>query len=622
MIYTGEGQKDSTPKLGSEQRAEQTMPNDHSCKPTPGSLLEPDRNSRRENGDTGAQICKDPADYTRLQQTVESQFNLEILLKHRELRLIDQELAKCQVALEQLRRCQVMPYPATISDPTTMYTVSKGQGPSYSGQAEHAPPWGVTEGPYSRHYAKWLIPDPVFGDDIPEESQLRQSGKGLPERANRGGKFQKATGGVSSRAQRGSAREKLQALPHGYPEPRENKGPMIVKRSTDGRMVKLVCLDCRREDFNSAQGFINHCRIAHSRGFASHDAAAIACGEEVDVDAAGGLVGENTSSSHASMGLVHPLIRSAHLTLTNPTIATPSVKKNNGQRRDPATFQSGVNYNGTVNALSTPRAGVKAPADGQMNVTPFKPSPHTPHLSALYARSGLGGDLDEMVTEATKKPEPETPFPDDNEDDDQEMEDAPEEADGHHTFGTRGLLRGGGRLPARSGLSPAPMQRTPSNKSTNSVYRKPRQLHTSLANTSAPYHYSSSILSETTPGYNHSPVQPDGSPAETNQTLNLSPNTIESHPAPSLVFDDEDYQNTHSDSDLSSSGAVSEDDDSLDVEVKEHDHHAMDIDAPAESSTADFGLEKAAHGHPPENNRGAAANQPRKPRARARKRGK
>lgn len=581
----------------------------------------PDQTTPRNQDYKATARSLDPATLTKLQQTIESQFNLEILLKHRELRLIDQELAKCQVALEQLRRCHVMPYPATTSEPATMSMVSQGAGPSYKSEAEHGPPWGVTEGPYSRHYAKWLIPDPIFDDDTPEEIQLR-GGKSLPERASRGGKFQKVTGGVSSRAQRGSARERLQALPHGYPEPKENKGPMIVKRSTDGKMVKLVCLDCRREDFNSAQGFINHCRIAHSRGFASHDAAAIACGEEAEVDPAGGLMGENTSSANPSAGLVHPLIRSAHLTRTNPTIATPTPKKVS-ERRNPTNSQPDTRRDGSVNQSSTLRSGAMITAPGEMNGTPFKPSPHTPHLSALYARSGLGGDLDEMVTEATKKQEPETPLPDEDEDDELEMEDTPKEIVGHHTLGTRGLLRGGSHLPARSGLSPAPMQRTPSNKSNNAVHRNPRHLHTSLPNTTGSYHYNSPILPEATQTYNHISAQHDHNPAETNQTLNLSPNTIESHPAPSLVFDDEDYQNTHSDSDLPSSGAVSEDDDSLDVEVKEHDQHGMEIEEPAESSTADFGgLEKAGHGHRPTSNRGTTANQPRRPRTRVRKGGK
>jgi GATA zinc finger len=43
-----------------------------------------------------------------LRNAIESHFGLEILLKHDELRLINQEMAKCQIALEQLRRCHLI----------------------------------------------------------------------------------------------------------------------------------------------------------------------------------------------------------------------------------------------------------------------------------------------------------------------------------------------------------------------------------------------------------------------------------------------------------------------------------------------------------------------------------
>jgi ADA HAT complex component 1 len=53
------------------------------------------------------------SDLTNVQQAIEAQFNYEILLKHNELRLIEQELAKCQVSPEQLRRCSLVPFPGT-----------------------------------------------------------------------------------------------------------------------------------------------------------------------------------------------------------------------------------------------------------------------------------------------------------------------------------------------------------------------------------------------------------------------------------------------------------------------------------------------------------------------------
>merc|ERR1712093_532723 len=63
-----------------------------------------------------------------------------------------------------------------------------------------------------------------------------------------------------SRSQRGTASQKLQALPSGYPPVKEKAGPCVLKRG-DGQWVKLICIDCQRHDFSSTQGFINHCRI-------------------------------------------------------------------------------------------------------------------------------------------------------------------------------------------------------------------------------------------------------------------------------------------------------------------------------------------------------------------------
>lgn len=100
----------------------------------------------------------------RVVDIINQQFGTEILLKHQELRFINQELAKCQVALEQLRRCHLIPYPTSCPTPQQMLDISQGKGSAVQGRAgepaaQWAPPFGVTDGPYARHYAKWLIPD-------------------------------------------------------------------------------------------------------------------------------------------------------------------------------------------------------------------------------------------------------------------------------------------------------------------------------------------------------------------------------------------------------------------------------------------------------------------------------
>ena len=198
-----------------------------------------------------------------LRHTIQSQISLEILLKHDELRLIDQELAKCQVALEQLRRCTEIPYPAT----KLSQSVTSGTGPalriSAAAPAPQSPaPWGVTDGPYARHYAKWLIPDPQFDGGVVLDQPINSASAGktpTKARSTRGGfADERSTGSKSNVRQRGVG--KLKALSSGYPQPKDKAGLVIQKRKSDGATIKLVCLDCRRDHFNSAQGFINHCR--------------------------------------------------------------------------------------------------------------------------------------------------------------------------------------------------------------------------------------------------------------------------------------------------------------------------------------------------------------------------
>ncbi len=329
-----------------------------------------------------------------LQDTIEAQFNYEILLKHGELRLIEQELAKCQVALEQLRRCQIVPYPGALS---SSEDVSLGQGfaleprPGFT-RPRHAAPWGVTDGPYTRHYSKWLIPDPRF-DSVPEGTHAvgKRPPAGFSEgRATRGSLADQSGAGPSSRSSRAVAASKLHTLSSDYPPPRDKQGPLIVKRSSDGRYVKLVCNDCHRGNFSSAQGFLNHCRIAHHRDFKSHDAAALACGRPVDDEEMSASIRSAEPATaplqvSGSTPLVHPLIRSAPLTGEHGPTVLPRSRP----------YRQLEDHGSTASKdVSTPRA---------LSSKSFVPSPQTPHLSALLKKRGFGGDLDQIVAVSQTK---------------------------------------------------------------------------------------------------------------------------------------------------------------------------------------------------------------------------
>lgn len=338
---------------------------------------------------------KEEARLATMRQTISSQLSLEILLKHRELRLIDQELAKCQVALEQLRRCSEIPFPA-LQVPSDQVSSGKGAAlrkPSDKRPARSPAPWGVTDGPYTRHYAKWLLQDPHFDGGDPEPALSTTLGSTpFTGRSTRGHitDFAQMVG-KTSRSQRALNHA---FLPNGFAEPKQKPtGPMVLKRKSDGKMVKLVCPDCGRHDFGSAQGFINHCRIGHQRNYASHDAAAEGCGQPLEADE-GALVKETTSETQpqtpitvpttpsvvsAAGSSIQPLVRSAHL-IPKDNAAQPLLR------------------GGFVSkAPRKPRKSKKSSSSQPQ-------CPSVPHLSAFIQHQGIDMNLQELVADAKSKP--------------------------------------------------------------------------------------------------------------------------------------------------------------------------------------------------------------------------
>ncbi|KAL8739000.1 MAG: hypothetical protein Q9181_000282 [Wetmoreana brouardii] len=571
------------------QKDKQSFPN-----PGTGTNSRPPLAQRLEVREATSKVVGPSSE--QLQQTIEAQFSLEILLKHRELRLIDQEIAKCQIALEQLRRCQIIPYPAMSSNSDDLQAVASGTGPTQENNAQDAPPWGVTSGPYTRHYQRWLIPDRTFGNHVAEERSTPQPNVTHSERSVRASTAGKSSLAAKTRAQRGTGSARLKALPHGYPEPKEDKGPMILKRSTDGQMVKLVCLDCRRSDFNSVQGFINHCRIAHSRNFQSHDAAAIACGEEVELDQAGGIVGETSTVATSGAGLVHPLIRSPHVAkLAAPNSPIKLTKRESSVAQTPvrASLLSDSRIGQTPDRTNIPGDTVALGPSPAL----FKPSPQTPHLSALFARIGRGGDLEEKVTDATTKMDLDSFMSSDDEAEDEDVE-ASQPLSGPASHSTRGLVRPD-QPPSRAVMAPAQIDGSPGVKPATAGSNKPKNL---AHLTPCPADPTSMHLRGAGP--------PNGNQASFNQerpihdspsSPNLSPNTIESHQAPSLISDDDDYENTHSE--CSSSAGVAEDLDGhyLGMDFDSHDDQAMgDIEGAGSSAGAEhlgLGTQSKASSH-------------------------
>jgi ADA HAT complex component 1 len=484
-------------------------------------------------------------DIERAKEAIEEQFSLEILLKHDELRLINQELAKCQVALEQLRRCHLIPYPVTAPTPEQMLNIANGSGPSLQPKSgdklpQWAPPFGVTDGPYSRHYAKWLIPDPKFDGIQPEifvHADAWRTRSVMEGRSTRNNLTEPGISQGKGRPSRSSAGQKLQALSSGYPPPKDKSGPCVLKRS-DGQTVKLVCIDCHRENFSSTQGFINHCRIAHKRDFKSHEEAAVHCGHSIEVaetPVKAGVVEEKkptVSSSQPSSGLAHPFTRAGSLTDSE---ACFSVVRRIQQSLE-LYRQGKLSGASSVTAIpgKSSMAGAKPkPTSG------FSPSTDSPHLSRLLQSRGFGGNLGALVEDAkTKIDFEQLASPTDDESEDRESSATPVIGGLDRPVVSQATT--GVRMPTRAVMAPAAgTSRRSSNKGT-------------LAHP-APY-----VTPVPTPTpHIRTGLGPEMAIDEDMLDITeLSPNTAVSNNAPSLVSDDGEYDDS-ADSDSASEMDVS-----------------------------------------------------------------
>ena len=527
-----------------------------------------------ELGSTAARSVDDKTevvvvDADRVRETIEAQFSLEILLKHNELRLINQELAKCQVALEQLRRCSLIPYPTSHGTPESMFNISNGTGPAVA-RRDSVPQWeapyGVTDGPYSRHYAKWLIPDPSFDGAQADWSRAfdpSRSGNTVPEgRSTRNSFADFSTPASKARSQRGSTGQKLQALSSGYPQAKEKAGPCILKRQ-DGQMVKLVCIDCQRENFSSTQGFINHCRIAHRRDFKSHEEAAVASGQPIEIDEVGGIVGEEKTPT-AATGLVHPLIRSA------PADREAYIALLSRIDASMALFKQGK----LQGVTSIPTSANSTPLKSTLEVTPhrnFVPSSDTPHLSNLMRRRGLGVNLTDIVGEA-KTP---VDFDDlsspgeDSEDGENASQRPLGGLDGSHSPVAM-------RMPARAAMSPAPFGRPTSSKGVDSKNARKPGISPRLS-------YATPVINTTTATIHNKPSRTVAHHAEIETPpdvdgdidmmgpsyVDLSPNTVASNNAPSLVSDDGEYDEGEDEAESSTSEDEEEGSDVAEIDIED-----------------------------------------------------
>ncbi|KAJ2892547.1 hypothetical protein IWW38_003176, partial [Coemansia aciculifera] len=115
-------------------------------------------------------------------------------------------------------------------------------------------------------------------DDVADGLMSHMRRLAIASSHGRGSPYQ-ADGSVTPR-KRGRPRRSAAMAPRYADE----QSRMLYAQRPDGTTVRMVCPYCRRDDFISLQGFINHSRLEHDAHFASHEEAINICGVDADVD--------------------------------------------------------------------------------------------------------------------------------------------------------------------------------------------------------------------------------------------------------------------------------------------------------------------------------------------------
>lgn len=209
----------------------------------------------------------------RLRSVIRSEFDFEILLKTQEVHVIDEEIAKIYSMILQIKQCyetnpakmaetnNTVPeftefYAQFLDAPTSTHNDSvPSSEQKQSNDSDYPSP--VVDGEYNlrkRHY-----------------SFNQHNSSSFPSKLLRSQSFSTTSTERPSRLRKNLSEGKASLIK-----------PKCIIRRNDGLLVRLVCPKCLRDNFGSAQGFINHCRISHSLELTTHDAAAVSCGIEVE----------------------------------------------------------------------------------------------------------------------------------------------------------------------------------------------------------------------------------------------------------------------------------------------------------------------------------------------------
>jgi ADA HAT complex component 1 len=186
---------------------------------------------------------------SKLKEILTDQIDLEIRLKHKELTLTEEEIGKCESQMITLRNYYKVPGKKLIEGEPNDFTLKY---------------YDLLNRSLSVNYEQQNLQGLSSQGNT---DSVAASGGAFPNMGPVAGHSYR------TRSTTSSLRPSTNASGH-------RAGTIgCLYRRTDGIIVKLTCPDCKRSNFSSAQGFLNHSRIAHTQEYTSQDAAALICGE-------------------------------------------------------------------------------------------------------------------------------------------------------------------------------------------------------------------------------------------------------------------------------------------------------------------------------------------------------
>lgn len=203
----------------------------------------------------------------RLRSVISAEFDLEIQLKSQEVCAIDAEIAKIHSLMLQIKQAYET-NPEKVATANTMPEFTDFYANFFYTKPQ--PKKATVNNSHGRNSDS--------SQDVDSDSSMRKRHYSFNfDNTTTPAKMLRSQSFSTSLSERPSRLRKQDSVDRS-----SITKPKCIIRRNDGVLVRLVCPKCHRDNFGSAQGFINHCRISHSLELTTHDAAAVECGVEVE----------------------------------------------------------------------------------------------------------------------------------------------------------------------------------------------------------------------------------------------------------------------------------------------------------------------------------------------------